>query len=376
MEFRLARGIFFGGLLLFLAVALLQTLLRLFDVLVVLFLGLILSQAIEPAIASMERRRVPRPAGVLAIYLTVLMVAVSIGWLAIPPVVDDVGGLVAKLPEFGTAIVSSLTPLNAVLLRFGIEQEYGASLAELLRQLGGSLLSVLTLPFALLHLLVSFFTVFVFAFLFSVSGGRLFVFLLSFVHPQQRQAVEVVAQHVGARLGGYVRSELLVMASVGLLCWFGLLIIGVPFPHLFALVAFFTEAIPMVGPVLGAIPPVVVALFISPWLALQVVVIYTLVQQIENYLLVPIIHGNQLTISPLLVLTALLIGGSLFGIVGAFIAVPVAATLQVLVEDAVVPWRQAQIKRDLHGSAREHPRASTPRNEAEGANGREGEEPS
>jgi predicted PurR-regulated permease PerM len=343
LDTKIARGILVGGVLLFLAILLIQTILRLFDVMVVLFLGLMLAQAIEPFIAAMERRRVPRAAGVLAIYLAVLALAVTIGWLVLPPVAQDFGIFLTRLPQLADQAMTSLTPITDVLSRFGLTVEARSGLSQLLQQLGGNLLGVLTVPLAAFNIVVSAFTIFVFAFLFSVSGARLQLLLVSLVYPDKREPAMVVGQHVGARLGGYVRSELLVMTSVGLLCWVGLLIVGAPFPHLFALVAFFTEAIPMVGPILGAIPPLLVSLFISPWLTLQVGVVYLVVQEIENYVLAPMIHGSQLAISPLLVITALLVGSGIYGIVGAFIAVPVAAALQVLFEDIILPWREAQI---------------------------------
>ncbi|MCL4467030.1 MAG: AI-2E family transporter [Chloroflexi bacterium] len=120
MDAKIAKGILVGGVLLFLAILLIQTALRLFDVFVVLFLGLMLAQTIEPAIASMERRRVPRAVGVLAIYLVVLALAVLVGWLILPPVAQDLGSFVTRLPQLADQALTNLTPLNDILARFGL----------------------------------------------------------------------------------------------------------------------------------------------------------------------------------------------------------------------------------------------------------------
>ncbi|MHB1132581.1 MAG: AI-2E family transporter [Chloroflexota bacterium] len=350
MDTRLAYSILFGGVLLFLAITFLQTVARLFDILVVMFLGMMVSQAIEPMIDSMAGRGVPRAAGVLAIYFMVLLFVVSLGWLLIPPILNDLGNLVTRLPELADVDLARISPLGDFFGRLGITADVRTSIRQVLEQAGANMAALLTVPLTMAGFVVNFFTVLTFAFLFSVTGPRLEEFVYSFIHPDKRQATRIVGRHVGARLGGYVRSELLVMASVGILSGAGLLWLGLPFAMLFALIAFLTEAIPMVGPFLGAIPPIIVAAFISPWLAGQVALLYLAVQQVESYLLAPLIHGNQLSISPLLVITALLIGAGLFGIVGAFIAVPVAAALQVLLEDVVVPWRHMALEKQLAAS--------------------------
>ena len=110
---------------------------------------------------------------------------------------------------------------------------------------------------------------------------------------------------------------------------------GVPFFYVLALIAGIGEMIPIVGPILSAVPAIAVALSVKPALALGVIVFFFAQQQLENHLLVPKIMQRQVGISPVFVIIALLIGGSLLGVIGAILAVPTAAILQVVFQEIV-----------------------------------------
>lgn len=339
---RLATAILVGGLLLFLSIILLIVAYRLFNVIVILLFAVMLSQGIRPLVDRMEKRRIPRALGVLLIYLGLLLVVTLAGWLVVPPLVRDATRFVTTLPEQLDRMATSPGLFGDLLRQTNVPDNLTESLSDVVNTLANNLSSLISVPLAVFDVLSAILSVFVFALLFSVSGASTLAFILSFVHPSQRGVVKQVMNDMGTRLGAYLRSELLLMTAVGVLAYIGLLIIGVPFPHVLAVVAFFTEAIPMVGPVLGAVPGVLLALFISPVTALWAVLLYVVIQLVENYLLVPIIHSAQMKINAVVVLLAILIGGNLFGLLGALIAVPVAATLQLFVEEVVIPWRQRQ----------------------------------
>jgi predicted PurR-regulated permease PerM len=128
-----------------------------------------------------------------------------------------------------------------------------------------------------------------------------------------------------------VRGQLILMASIGIATGIAYSLLGVPGALLLALIAALTEAIPIVGPLLGAIPAVLVAATVSPELALIVAVIYLILQFIEGNVLVPVVMRNTIGISPLLVLVSLLVGAAVGGLVGAFLAVPIAASVEIAI---------------------------------------------
>jgi predicted PurR-regulated permease PerM len=134
---------------------------------------------------------------------------------------------------------------------------------------------------------------------------------------------------VSAWLGG----QLLLAGIIGGSAALGLFLMGVPYFYVLALIAGIGEMIPIVGPLLSAIPAVAVAFTVSPALALGVALFFVVQQQFENHILVPKVMERQVGVSAVFVIVALLIGGSLLGIVGAILAVPTAAILQVLFEE-------------------------------------------
>jgi hypothetical protein len=143
-------------------------------------------------------------------------------------------------------------------------------------------------------------------------------------------------REIESRLGGYVRGELLLMTSIGVLSSLGYLAIGLPYALALGVLAGLLEFVPMVGPTLGAIPAVLVALSISPQTALLVVGYTVVLQFSENHLLVPRLMGRSVGVSPIMVILAVFSFSSLLGITGAFLAVPLAAILQVLMDHLIV----------------------------------------
>ena len=169
-------------------------------------------------------------------------------------------------------------------------------------------------------------------FLWLVERPRIQRYVLAFLPAEQRAGARSAWNDVELRLGLWVRGQLTLMATMGVMTGIAYTLLGVPGALLLALIAAITEAIPIVGPLLGAIPAVLVAATVSPELALIVAGIYVVLQFVEGNVLVPIVMRNAVGISPLLILVSLLIGAAAGGFVGAFLAVPVAASLEIVLQ--------------------------------------------
>jgi len=161
--------------------------------------------------------------------------------------------------------------------------------------------------------------------------GEAFVttFVRLFPRPE-RARVREACRSVSAKVSAWLGGQLLLAGTIGVTAALGLYLIGVPYFYVLALIAAVGELIPIVGPVLSAIPAVLVAFTVSPGQALIVIVFFLLQQQLENHILVPKIMARQVGLSAVFIIIALLLGASLLGIVGAILAVPTAAILQVL----------------------------------------------
>jgi predicted PurR-regulated permease PerM len=156
--------------------------------------------------------------------------------------------------------------------------------------------------------------------------------VLAFLPRDARAGARSVWNDVEIRLGLWVRGQLTLMATMGVMTGVVYSLLGVPGALLLALIAAITEAIPIIGPLLGAIPAVLVAATVSPELALIVAGLYVVIQFVEGNVLVPIVMRHAVGISPLLVLVSLLIGAAAGGFIGAFLAVPIAASLEIALQ--------------------------------------------
>ena len=144
-----------------------------------------------------------------------------------------------------------------------------------------------------------------------------------------------VLQEVETRLGAWVNGELFLMGIVGASVYVGLTLLHVDFALPLAIIAGVLEIVPMIGPIVSAVPSVLVALTMSPILALSVVALYFIVQQVENNIFVPLVLRKSVGLSPVITIFSLMVGARLAGIVGAILAVPVVLVLQVVVRSFI-----------------------------------------
>jgi len=179
---------------------------------------------------------------------------------------------------------------------------------------------------------VSVVTVLTVVYLWIVEHARIQRYALAFVPQERRARARDVWNQIETRLGYWVRGQLILMGAMGLATTVAYTLLGVPGPLLLGLIAALTEAIPLVGPLLGAIPAIIVAATVSPQLALLVAGVYVVLQFLEGNLLVPIVIRNTVGISPFIVILSLLIGGAAGGLLGALFAVPIAAAIEVAIE--------------------------------------------
>jgi len=185
--------------------------------------------------------------------------------------------------------------------------------------------------------------VFVISLLLVTSRVRIRDFVLSLVKPTRRDEVASILDRTWSRIGVYLRAKAIVMAIVGALMYLALLLIGVPFAVPLAIVVAFGELIPRAGPWLARIPLLAIAALDSPRAFILTLIASVAIENLKGYLISPVVEGDQLDIHPLLVFVAVLVGASLGGPAGAFVAVPAAAIVDIVVREVLVPWRRSQL---------------------------------
>ena len=312
--------------------------LRLMDVLIMVFVALVIAATLRPMVAFLQRRRIPKALAVSLIYLGILAVLAGLFVLVIPALVNQGGALVRSLPQVYASLIASLeqNPIEAIRT---LPQRLptGDQLASQLQAVSSVVLTgALGIGVGVLGFLTQMVSIIVLSIYLTLDQSRLERFWLSLARTARRPELLAIWREIESRLGGYVRGELLLMTSIGVLSSLGYLAIGLPYALALGALAGLLEFVPMVGPTLGAIPAVIVALSISPQAALLVVGYTIVLQMAENHILVPRLMGRSVGVSPIMVILAVFTFSSLLGITGAFLAIPLAAIFQVLMDHLIV----------------------------------------
>ncbi len=307
------------------------------DILAPFVLGLFLVFLLDPPVEWLARRGIGRGWAVLLVYLTVTAIVAALIAITAAPLISQVHKLIDELP---TLLATLRDQLIALLAGTGLPPDVVARLADTLAHLDEILAGIdpsIFLPFvrslfSLLGAFVGFLIVPVWVFYVvkdrpTITGG-----LGESLPPPWRTDVLAVAGIVQAVLGRWVRGQLVLGSVVGLATLVGLLLLGVfvdpvfaRFAVILAVVAGVLELLPIIGPIISAIPAVILAATVSPVAVLAVFVLYLAVQQVENTFLVPKIQGDAVELHPAAVLFVLVLGGAVYGLLGAILAVPIAA---------------------------------------------------
>jgi predicted PurR-regulated permease PerM len=320
------------------------------EVVFLLFLGILLATAIEPIVNYLRRGPFGRGTGVLAVYTAIVLVLGTVTAVTVPNLAAQSDAFVASIP----AKIAALRPYAAQLRPQPVEDAALRAIDRVGDTVSNPSVpvdedSLLTIATTLGHFLINFMTVFFLAFYWLVERATIKRALLRLVPASRARGVNAVWIEVEQKLGGWVRGQLLVMLTMGLLAGVGFWIIGLPNPALLGVLAGVAELVPMIGPFLAFAPAVLVALGIDPWTTLIVIGYAIVIQQVESNFLVPRIMGHTVGVSPLTVVLGILIGAILYGLPGAFLAVPIAGAIQVIVAHAVGMEDQAQSA--AHGSS-------------------------
>lgn len=316
---------------------------RALSALLIIFIAITLGEATRPIVLELERRRVPRPLGVL---LVLLVAAITIGiilWILITPLVLEIGTLAANAPAYTRRLQTWIASSSATL---HTNPQLGSFIDGLAKQIFSSLQglapSLIQVPITLLSgafggLLSVVVTITLTVFWLS-SSAKLRAFFISLFPERAQPQLDLIFEDIGRSLGGYIRGVLIAMVLIGIFTGLGLTVLGVPYALLLGVLAGLTECIPYLGPWLSGVVAVLVALVtVDPLKALEVVILFLVVQQVEGNLIQPFVMSRSVHLDPLLILVAILIGSELLGLMGAVLAVPVAAIAQSVVVYALAP---------------------------------------
>jgi predicted PurR-regulated permease PerM len=305
--------------------------------LLVIYVSTLLAIGFAPLVHLIEHQqripigspRFPRWLAILAVYLAIVGALIVAGLLVIPPLVSQAADLWTRLPGYLQRAQSFLVDRGFLTHTITLEEAVRSAPGS-----PGSAVGTVASAFtwtvtAILHVL----TVVVLTFyLLLESRAVLAAFVRLFPRDVRPRVMEVSAK-VSAKVSAWLGGQLILAGTIGVTAAAGLYLLGVPYFYVLAVIAALGEMVPIIGPLLSAVPAIVVALTVSPRTALLVAIFWIVQQQLENHLLVPRVMARQVGVSPVIVISALLIGGSALGVVGAVLAVPTAAIIQVVIQE-------------------------------------------
>ncbi len=284
------------------------------------------------------------------VYLAFIAVLALLITLLVQPIVDEATSLAHNLPSYQASIQSTVTSWQHALNLGGSgSPNIGGTLAGGLDTAKNVLL---TIGGYIVGVLVNLVLVLVIGFLWLVTSDRLRRFVVDLLPLRHQALAGDVFGEMGQRMGGFLRATAINMVVVGVLTGVACTALGLPSPVLLGIFAGLTAAIPLVGPFLGIVPPLLLGLTLGAGHAVLVVVVLLIIQLIDANFVVPQVMNRVVSLPALAVVVSLLIGGALQGLIGALLAVPVASALQVILMRVVVPYIHTTQGRDDEAYAR------------------------
>jgi len=378
-ELGISRALYRGGLFLLVIFIAALILHELIGVLMQLFVASIIAAAMTPIVNSivaserMRRSRWQPPRGVVVLltYLVAALIAVTFGFVVVRAVVREIAMLLEDLPQYAEAfktwlasVVAAYPGVHDVDLDTWIALNMQMALGGLPAALSGMLTFVGFATSLLGGFLTVLFTVFMALYL-TVDAPRMRDYLVVFWPAGRRPRVSRMANEMGARLGHWAIGQGVLCLIIGGGAWLGLQLIGVPYAVLLGLVWALAEFVPGIGPFLSAIPSILLGFAVSPAIGVAAAVFSLAWSQVENNVITPKVMGNAVELHPLVILIALLVGSELLGAPGALLAIPVAATLAVIVDEIRLERVRSEVELSPDGIGTADPLRTAPQSPQE-----------
>ena len=305
------------------------------EALIILFLAIIVSSALDGLVSYLQEKKIPRVLGTLLIFLVALTILALLLYTLIPIAIFELQSLLENLKKIEIPIFGSLDISQFV----GIDKYLGnlENLANILFSGGASFLNIVAAVFGNLALILA---TLILSFYLTVNQAGVEKFLRTVLPITHEDYIVGIYLRVRKKMGRWLQGQILLMLVIGAATSLGLWILGVKYSLVLGILAGVLEIVPIVGPIFAGTIAFLVAISESWILGLYVIILFLVIQQAESHLLIPLIMRKTVGISPVVVVIALLAGSQIAGLVGIILAVPTAVVLQELIED----WERRKLK--------------------------------
>ncbi len=297
------------------------------DVLLLLFVVLLIAAALEPFVNKLCTWNIPRSLSILIIFIVIISIFGLAVYLLIPPLVTQISDMANNIPQYLDKF-SSFAETHNTKATQQILESVSSYLGKMTEGFVGAAI-------ALFGSIVSVLIVFALTFYILLEERGVRKTITNLFPVKNRVRVGEMVQDITAKIGQWLRGELALMATIALVIGIALQILGVPYALALGIAAGLLELVPIVGPIISGFLAVIIAFGAgaSIWQLVAIVIIYVVVQQLENNILVPKIMQKAIGVPPVVVIIAIMIGSTLLGVGGAILAIPVVGVLSVLSQE-------------------------------------------
>jgi predicted PurR-regulated permease PerM len=294
--------------------------------LILLFLpAILLAATVEPLLVWMKRKGLPRGIGVLCVAILTATVSAIFIAIVLPPLINQITVLFQKLPEIARTLTHHF-PEGSRFRAFSHKAASQIKIPDASSWLSRSLVA----GEAAVGGLAGAVLIVVFTLYLLMDGAGTYLWLTAFLSEEHRKKLNQTTEEVAPIVSAYVTGQLITSAVCSAYTFLVLAALGVPAALALSLLAGICDVLPVIGLFISLIPSLLLALSVSPSKALLVLLAYLLYHAIENYLLVPRVYGSRLRLSDLVVIVSLLIGGTVAGLIGAIIVLPIVASYPII----------------------------------------------
>jgi len=336
-QVEISSGTIFRAILIILSIVFLY-LVR--DVIALIFISILIVSAIDPAVDWMQKKKIPRPLGVSIVYLAMLaVISLSVSFL-IPPLVEQFRDLSQKLPAYYQSVMILMHDLGITFANKDAASGAIQSFSGLSTEFSSLSSQIFSKTIGFFSGFISIIVILAMAFYMAVKEDGIKKFIISVTPEKHKEYAAHLTGRIKYKMGKWMQGQLILMVIIFIIDLIGLSVLNIPYALALAIFAGLMEIIPYVGPLISAIPGVILGFTISPFIGFLTIILYWVAQQFENYVIVPQIMKKAVGLNPITVIVALLIGVKLGGIFGAIVAVPVAAAVSVITEDLMQEKKQ------------------------------------
>jgi predicted PurR-regulated permease PerM len=302
--------------------------------LIITFILIPVRDLIQKGLVRLTRRNVPIDISILLSFLLLIVVLTALTNIILKPLVMQANLLAVNFNSLWEKTVTIFTQLENEQTQLYIPDQVKSVINDAFTRIGNygveGVSNFLKSIFAIAGTVIQFFVVPIITFYFMKDGGKMVRSFICLYPVEYRLQLDVLFSEIQHVLSSYIRGQLTMSCIIASLTFLGMWLMGVPYPLVIGLLAAVTEWIPIIGPIVGAVPAILLGATVDLALAVKVLIFYIVIQQLDSHIIMPKVMGAVISLHPVVIIIALLIGGTLFGVAGMILTVPVTAVLQIL----------------------------------------------